>query len=86
MCMIVLTERPVRHGSRAANERRVLFHHQLRCGSGEEVQIENPFDHFVGNPIAGVSDIHTITIQQQNAMSGPIRPHINVERVRSVQI
>lgn len=82
----LITERPVGHGSGAADESGVLFHHQLRRGPGEEVEIENPSDHFVGDPVAGVNNIHAIAIQQQNAMGDSIRPHIHVKRVRSVQI
>lgn len=64
----------------------VLLHHQLWRRPGEEIQIKNPSDHLVRDPVAGIHGIHTITIEQQNAVSDPIRPHIHIKRVRSVQI
>lgn len=88
-----VTEGPIRHRRRAADEFRILIHHQLRQWPSKKVQVNNPTNHLIRNPITTVYHIHPITIQQQNTMTLNGRwwwwwwwSSVHVKRVRPVQI
>ena len=90
----MLTEGPIGHRRGTADELSVLLHHLLRRRPGEEVKIENSSDYFVSYPITSINDVHSITVEQENAVccsNGEFpavvrKPDVDVERVRTIQI
>nr|GMD94775.1 predicted protein [Ipomoea batatas] len=70
-----------------ADELSVLIHNRRRRWSGEEIQIDNPSDDFVSDPIAVVHNIHAVTAQEEHSMRGSRgRSDVHVESVGAVQI
>nr|GMD98513.1 predicted protein [Ipomoea batatas] len=79
------SKNPYRGGT--ADELSVLIHHRRRRRSGEEIQIDNPTDDFVSDPIAVVDNIHAVTAQEEHSMRGSRgRSDVHVESVGAVQI
>ena len=84
------TERPVRHGGRAADELGVLVDDVERRGSGKEVEVEHAADDLVGEVGAAVLDVHAVAVEQEHAMRGAAAgggvAHVEVERVGAVEV
>lgn len=80
------TERPERHGSRAADELGVLIQDSEWRRPGEEVEIEGAADDAPREERVAVFDIHAIAIEQEHAVRDSPGAHVQVERVRAVEV
>nr|BAJ86397.1 predicted protein [Hordeum vulgare subsp. vulgare] len=82
----LLTEGPVRHGGRAADELGVLVDDGEGVGAGEEVEVEDAADDLVGDVGPAVEHVHAVAAEQEHAVRGPRWPHVHVEGVRAVEV
>lgn len=82
----IRTERPVRHGSGAADELGVLIHDVERSRAGEEVEVEGAADDAPREEAVAVVEIHAVAVEQHYAVRQAAGAHVQVERVRAVEV